>query len=43
MTLTQNQVKQVQELLLQLDVEIDRMSNDGEEAFEKLCSLFNIQ
>jgi hypothetical protein len=43
LTLTPKQVKEVQELLLHIDVEIDRMSDDGEKAFDKLCAMFNVQ
>ena len=36
-------LEEVQQLLLDLDWEVDRMSQDGVEAFEKLCAIFNVQ
>lgn len=41
--LDKKQLEEVQQLLLDLDWEVDRMSQDGVEALDKLCAIFNVQ
>lgn len=43
MLITGKQVSQIKELLLNLDWECDRMTDEGVETFEKLCKIFKVE
>ena len=38
-----NKLEQIQELILDLGWEFDRMSSSGQETYNQLCHMFNIE